>query len=122
MPALATESLRIGGAHCFLELLDEIAVQSTHEPFDVFLLRIQTEASTRSLSRPASASAQYVLGRRMRWTMLQGPMLQWMNQYARLLLLNTDLDRQLKHPFWTAEACRIRIVVHWQVSPTSAAG
>jgi hypothetical protein len=58
----------------------------------------------------------------MRWTTLQGPMLQWMNQYARLLLLNTDLDRQLKHPFWTAEACRIRIVVHWQVSPTSAVG
>jgi hypothetical protein len=39
-----------------------------------------------------------------------------------LVLRNTDLDRQLKHPFWTAEACRIRIVVHWQVSPTSAAG
>ena len=39
-----------------------------------------------------------------------------------LVLRNTDLDGQLKHPFWTAEACRIRIVVHWQVSPTSAAG
>jgi hypothetical protein len=39
-----------------------------------------------------------------------------------LVLRNTDLDGQLKHPFWTAEACRIRIVVHWQVSPTSAVG
>jgi hypothetical protein len=58
VPALATEPLRIGGAHCFLELLDEIAVQSKHEPFDIFLLRIQTEASARALSRPASACAQ----------------------------------------------------------------